>query len=42
MLENLHMVKSFGYEGKNIIEEGNLDDLGKLMHEHWIFKKRGH
>lgn len=40
MLENLHMVKSFGYESKNIIEEGNLDDLGKLMHEHWIFKKK--
>jgi len=40
MLENLHMVKSFGYESKKIIEEGNLDDLGKLMHEHWIFKKK--
>ena len=34
------MVKSFGYESKKIIEEGNLDDLGKLMHEHWIFKKK--
>jgi D-glycero-alpha-D-manno-heptose-7-phosphate kinase len=40
MLENLHMVKSFGYESKKIIEEGNLDDLGKIMHEHWIYKKK--
>ena len=40
MLENLHMAKSFGYESKKIIEEGNLDDLGKIMHEHWIYKKK--
>ena len=40
MIENLHRVKSFGYEGKKIIEEGALDDLGGIMNEHWNYKKK--
>ena len=39
MLENLNMVKQFGYETKRILECGKLNDLGKIMHQHWMYKK---
>ena len=39
MLENLNTVKQFGYETKRILESGKLNDLGKIMHQHWMYKK---
>jgi len=39
MIDNLHEVKKIGYQSKQIIENGNLDELGKLMHKHWLYKK---
>jgi D-glycero-alpha-D-manno-heptose-7-phosphate kinase len=39
MLNNLHQVKKFGLECKKILENGNLNDFGKIMHEHWQYKK---
>lgn len=39
MIKNLHFVKEIGYKSKVAIESGNLEDFGRLMHEHWINKK---
>jgi len=39
MLNNLHQVKKFGLESKKILENGNLNEIGKIMHEHWQYKK---
>jgi D-glycero-alpha-D-manno-heptose-7-phosphate kinase len=39
MLNNLHKIKEFGIESKKILENGNLNDLGRIMHEHWEYKK---
>ena len=39
MLDNLHYVKEIGYRSKDALEQGNLDQFGKLMHEHWEHKK---
>ncbi len=39
MLENLHFVKELGLRSLNSLEQGNLVEFGRLMHEHWEFKK---
>lgn len=39
MLNNLHKIKEFGLQSKKILENGNLNDLGRIMHEHWEYKK---
>lgn len=39
MLKNLHFTKDIGYKSKASIEDGNLELFGKLMHEHWEYKK---
>jgi D-glycero-alpha-D-manno-heptose-7-phosphate kinase len=40
MLENLHYVKDLGYRSKQALEKGDLNGFGKLMHEHWLNKKK--
>lgn len=40
MVDNLHFVKDLGYRSKAAIEAGNLADFGRLMHEHWTYKKQ--
>ncbi len=40
MLENLNFIKKIGYESKDALESGNLDEFGKLMDVHWEQKKR--
>jgi D-glycero-alpha-D-manno-heptose-7-phosphate kinase len=40
MLRNLHFVKDLGQRSLAALSEGNLDEFGKLMHEHWQHKKR--
>jgi len=39
MLNNLHQIKKFGLESKKILENGNLNDIGRIMAEHWEYKK---
>jgi D-glycero-alpha-D-manno-heptose-7-phosphate kinase len=39
MLNNLHKIKQFAMESLSILENGDLDDLGRIMHEHWQYKK---
>ncbi len=40
MVDNLHFVKDLGHRSKAAIETGNLADFGRLMHEHWTYKKQ--
>ncbi len=40
MVDNLHFVKDLGSRSKAAIESGNLADFGRLMHEHWTYKKQ--
>ena len=40
MVDNLNFVKDLGYRSKAAIESGNLADFGRLMHEHWTYKKQ--
>ena len=38
-IERLHKIKELGLRSKRIFEEGNLDEFGELLHEHWLTKK---
>ncbi len=38
-VERLHRIKEIGARSREIFETGNLDDLGDLLHEHWLAKK---
>lgn len=40
MIDNLHYVKNLGYQSRNALETGNLDQFGELMNVHWEHKKR--
>ena len=40
MIDNLHYVKDLGYRSKKALENGDTEQFGKLMHEHWEHKKR--
>jgi D-glycero-alpha-D-manno-heptose-7-phosphate kinase len=40
MMANLHYVKDLGYRSKAALEEGDTKLFGRLMHEHWEYKKR--
>ena len=39
MVSNLHYVKEMGLKSRSLLETGNLSDFGRLMHEHWGYKK---
>lgn len=39
MTENLHEVKRMGYESKDALEHGRLDDFAEIMNVHWQRKK---
>ncbi len=38
--EYLMKIKEIGYKVKKSLESGNLDDFGRLMHQHWEEKKQ--
>jgi D-glycero-alpha-D-manno-heptose-7-phosphate kinase len=38
--ESMHRIKAIGYEVKEALMKGEIDNFGKLMHEHWLVKKR--
>jgi D-glycero-alpha-D-manno-heptose-7-phosphate kinase len=39
MIDHLHQIKKFGYEGKAALEIGDLRRFAAIMHEHWESKK---
>jgi D-glycero-alpha-D-manno-heptose-7-phosphate kinase len=39
MLDNLHFVKQLGYEIKSVLEAGDVNRFGELMHDHWLHKR---
>lgn len=40
MLENLHRTKEMGYRSRELLEAGDLEAYGELMHEHWENKRK--
>ncbi len=38
MIENLHFVKELGLRSKSALINGNTEEFGKIMHEHWQHK----
>jgi len=40
MVQNLHFVKDLGLRSQSALETGDLDGFGRLMDEHWQYKKR--
>jgi D-glycero-alpha-D-manno-heptose-7-phosphate kinase len=40
MIDNLHYVKDIGLRSKAALERGDLVAFGKLMHEHWEYKRK--
>lgn len=40
VVNSLHVTKEIGLRTRDAIEQGRLDDVGHLMHEHWENKKR--
>ena len=40
MIEGLHLVRSLGLEIRDALEQGNLNRVGKAMHEHWMSKRQ--
>lgn len=39
MLASLHRVKEQGQLSRELLEKGDLDGYGELMHEHWVAKR---
>lgn len=39
-LEAMHRIKQIGKEIKETLQQGNIDHLGELFHEHWLEKKK--
>jgi len=40
MTANLHFVKELGFKSKAALENGNLIEFGRLMNEHWEYKRK--
>ena len=40
VLNSLHYIKESGYKILDIVESGNITELGKMFDEHWKYKKR--
>lgn len=40
MTKNLHFVKEIGVQSLAAIESGDLREFGRMMHEHWLHKKK--
>lgn len=38
-IEAMHEIKNIGYKVKNCLIRGDVDDFGKLLHQHWLVKK---
>jgi D-glycero-alpha-D-manno-heptose-7-phosphate kinase len=40
MIGNLHYVKELGYRSRKVLESGDFEEFGPLMHEHWLRKRK--
>ena len=40
VLNSLHYIKESGYKILDIVESGNITELGKMFDEHWQYKKK--
>ena len=40
MINNLNLVKTMGYQTKDCLEEGKIEEFGRIMNEHWKIKKQ--
>jgi D-glycero-alpha-D-manno-heptose-7-phosphate kinase len=40
MIENLHYVKELGLRSKNVLLNGDTEEFGKILHEHWQHKTK--
>src|ERR1035437_3133643 len=40
VIDSLHCTKELGYRIKEVLERGDLEGFGRLLHEHWENKKR--
>jgi len=38
-LDSMHTIKEIGFKVKRALENGNLQEFGRLQHEHWLAKK---
>ena len=38
-LERLHKIKEIGLYTRKVFENGNIDEFGELLHEHWLTKR---
>jgi D-glycero-alpha-D-manno-heptose-7-phosphate kinase len=39
-MRELRELKAMAYQGKELLETGEFDDFGKLIHEAWQYKKK--
>jgi len=40
ILQNLHFVKELGLQTKEALEQGKLEEFGKIMNKHWEYKRK--
>ena len=40
MIDNLHKVKELGLRSKEALQNDNILEFGKIVHEHWLYKKK--
>src|SRR5439155_27246137 len=40
MIENLHSTKELGLSIRRALEAGKTEEFARLMHQHWLHKKR--
>jgi D-glycero-alpha-D-manno-heptose-7-phosphate kinase len=40
VVDSMHYIKDLGYRVLEVVESGNIDEVGRLFHEHWQYKKR--
>jgi D-glycero-alpha-D-manno-heptose-7-phosphate kinase len=40
MIQNLHQIKQIGYESRAVLQSGDLQAYGQLLHEHWERKRQ--
>lgn len=38
-IERLHKIKEIGLYTKKVLESGNIDEFGEILHNHWLTKK---
>jgi D-glycero-alpha-D-manno-heptose-7-phosphate kinase len=39
MIDNLHAIKQIGHQSRSVLEAGDFDAFGRLLHEHWERKR---